>query len=140
MKPYSDNFQESNPSQVQNRQRHRHHLGKLAPAQAALYMEDDETPIIVDLKGRVTLGRPSHGNTTILPEVAFNDADMASKGVSRLHATLERISGVVTILDEYSTNGTYVNGRAIPPMAATTLHDGDEIRLANLRLYIYFNS
>lgn len=128
------------PHSLKKRGQHKAHIGRLAPNQAALYIEDDTTPIIVDLEGRVTLGRPSHGNTTILPEVAFNSSDSTSKGVSRLHATLERVSGLVTILDEYSTNGTRINGHLIPPMAATVLHDGDEIRLANLTLYIYFPS
>lgn len=51
-------------------------------------------------------------------------------GLSRLHATIHRDGERVWILDESSTNGSYVNGVPVPPIG-TPLADGDEITLGN---------
>ncbi len=68
---------------------------------------------------RVTIGR------TDAATVAIND-----DGLSRLHASLHREGDRVWILDEASTNGSYVNGQLVPPMGAP-LADGDEILIGN---------
>ena len=48
--------------------------------------------------------------------------------VSRLHAKLERVGGVWTIVDDgLSRNGTFVNGRRVS--GRVRLHDRDEIRV-----------
>lgn len=47
--------------------------------------------------------------------------------VSRTHATLRRGDGGWTVTDERSSNGTRVNGRAVPPGEPTPLRDGDEL-------------
>ncbi|HEY0004952.1 MAG TPA: FHA domain-containing protein [Pyrinomonadaceae bacterium] len=52
------------------------------------------------------------------------------EGLSRLHATIHREGERVWILDEASTNGTYVNGQPVPPVG-TPLKDADEITLGN---------
>lgn len=51
-------------------------------------------------------------------------------GLSRLHASIHREGDRVWILDEASTNGTFVNGAQVPP-AGTPLKDGDEITIGN---------
>lgn len=51
-------------------------------------------------------------------------------GLSRRHATILHEGGQVRIIDEQSTNGSYLNGALIPPHGAT-LSDGDEIRIGN---------
>ena len=50
-------------------------------------------------------------------------------GVSRLHATVTMKDQECYIRDEYSTNGTYVNERRIPPGEPTRIFIGDEILL-----------
>jgi hypothetical protein len=51
--------------------------------------------------------------------------------VSRLHATVGMdADGSVWIRDERSTNGTYVDGRRLPPGEATLLTAGSAVRLA----------
>ncbi len=68
---------------------------------------------------RTTLGRSSE-NTFL-----FHD-----NTVSRHHATVHLDSrGSVSIADERSTNGTFVNGQRIEPHRATRLGEGDRIQL-----------
>jgi pSer/pThr/pTyr-binding forkhead associated (FHA) protein len=59
-------------------------------------------------------------------------------GLSRLHATIYRDGERVWIVDENSTNGTQVNGTAVPPVG-TPLKNGDLIRIGhftNLRVHV----
>jgi len=51
-------------------------------------------------------------------------------GLSRLHATVYRDGDHVWIVDENSTNGTFVNGEQVHG-AGTPLRDGDVIRIGN---------
>ena len=51
-------------------------------------------------------------------------------GLSRLHATVYREGDRVWIVDENSTNGTFVNGDRTRP-AGTPLKDGDVVRIGN---------
>ena len=51
-------------------------------------------------------------------------------GLSRLHATVYRDGDNVWIVDENSTNGTFVNGEPVHG-AGTPLRDGDVVRIGN---------
>ncbi|MEP7340287.1 MAG: FHA domain-containing protein [Acidobacteriota bacterium] len=53
---------------------------------------------------------------------------LAETGLSRLHASINREADRLYVLDEGSTNGTFVNGRAVPP-SGIELQAGDVIRL-----------
>lgn len=61
-----------------------------------------------------------------------SDADLrlADDGLSRLNSTIYREGEQVYILDENSTNGTFVNGVETAPNG-TILKNGDEIRLGH---------
>lgn len=50
---------------------------------------------------------------------------------SRTHAEVRLSGGVCVLVDQRSTNGTYVNGRRI---SEQQLHDGDEIRIGSTTL------
>lgn len=67
-------------------------------------------------------------------ELSIGRGDVTLKleddGLSRHHATLYREGARVWILDEASTNGTFVNGAPVPA-SGTPLTDGDEITLGN---------
>lgn len=53
------------------------------------------------------------------------------ENVSRRHATITVTdAGQATIRDEYSTNGTYVNGDRVLPGTDVRISDGDLVRLA----------
>jgi FHA domain/Transglycosylase SLT domain len=76
---------------------------------------------------RLTLGR------TEPADIVINDSSL-----SRLHASINRDGDRVWIIDEGSTNGSFVNGKPVPPHG-TPLHDGDEIYLGNATVVIAFN-
>ena len=70
----------------------------------------------VPLSGsRLTLGR------TEPADLVIND-----QSLSRVHASINRDGDRVWIIDEGSTNGSLVNGAAVPA-SGTPLRDGDEI-------------
>ena len=68
---------------------------------------------------RISMGRGSDA------DLRFDD-----DGLSRLHATIHRDGEKIWILDENSTNGTFVNGEKVPP-AGTSLDDGDRVKIGH---------
>lgn len=78
---------------------------------------------------RLTIGRTDQAALVI------ND-----EGLSRLHASFNRDGERIWILDERSTNGTYVNGEEASA-TGTLLRDGDEISIGNhTTIRLAFNS
>lgn len=95
-----------------------------------------DSPITVPLRQPVSLGR-----TTSLP--AKNHIDLTryeavDLGVSRVHATLSFENSQYFITDAGSVNGSSLNGEPLKPNHPTPLKNADEIRLGQLRAYIYF--
>jgi len=82
---------------------------------------------------------PEHGGPAELLEVwklpftlgrgGSHDRSVAAGGVSRDHAEIVRIGDVYVVRDLGSTNGTYLNGRAI---IQASLVDGDVIHLGDV--------
>lgn len=102
-----------------------------------LQVGDDETPILVQIRKEVILGRLSQvDETKTYINLVPYGADEA--GVSRQHARLLRDDAAVYLMDLDSTNGTRLNGEQLPPAVEKRLRDGDEITLGRLRLYIFF--
>jgi pSer/pThr/pTyr-binding forkhead associated (FHA) protein len=60
----------------------------------------------------------------------------AAAGVSRAHAKIDLAGPSPQIEDLDSTNGTYVNGRRIPPGSRVAVCQGDEIYLGQMALRI----
>ncbi len=61
--------------------------------------------------------------------------DLKDLGVSSVHATLQFSNGQYWIVDEGSTNGTFINGDRLKPAQRRVLENGQIIRLgANLEL------
>ena len=69
--------------------------------------------------GKLSFGRGSEA-----------DRRFADDGLSRLHATVYRENDRVWIVDENSSNGTFVNGVKAAP-AGTPLRDGDSIKIGH---------
>ena len=70
----------------------------------------------------------------------FAPYEAAEKGVSYQHATLEIIGETVRLTDLDSTNGTFLNGQRLPSNQPYLVRSGDEIRLGQLVMYIYYQS
>ncbi len=74
----------------------------------------------IDLeRDRISFGRGSEA-----------DHRFADDGLSRLHAVVYRQADRVWVVDENSTNGTFVNGKRVPP-GGTPLRNGDTIRIGH---------
>ncbi len=72
------------------------------------------------------------------PEIELTPFDAMRLGVSRRHAMISWGSAGVTIEDLGSYNGTFINGRRLPPHERHPLQDADEIILGDLVLFIHF--
>ena len=87
---------------------------------------------------KLTMGRvdPDTGES---PVVDLKDCKAIEKGVSRRHASIiRRDTGTLSLVDQDSDNGTYLNGQKLVPNQPRILRDGDEIRLGHLVLYVRF--
>jgi pSer/pThr/pTyr-binding forkhead associated (FHA) protein len=105
-----------------------------------LYIPSADKTITLLPARRTVLGRLDQ-NSTKVPDLDLSRYDAFSKGVSRLHAAINREDDdVLTIVDLGSANHTYVNGERLTPHDPRVLRDGDEIRLGGLTLKIYFKS
>jgi len=83
-----------------------------------IYSSDDVKQVVMH-SDRLTIGRDSAST------VPLND-----DGLSRLHASIHKDGDRIWILDERSTNGSFVNGVPVPPVG-TPLRNGDEISIGN---------
>ncbi|MBZ0275005.1 MAG: FHA domain-containing protein [Anaerolineae bacterium] len=103
-----------------------------------IHVRDADEPIALIPGERTTFGRydsrnPHHVDVDLTPYGAFK------MGVSRIHATIHRESDRLTLVDGGSANGTFLNGFGLIPHTPIPLCNGDEIRMGNLIMHIYFN-
>jgi pSer/pThr/pTyr-binding forkhead associated (FHA) protein len=87
----------------------------------------------------LVLGRRDPDTGTI-PAVDLTDSGAADKGVSRQHAFIRRVDhGVLAVIDNDSSNGTFLNGQRLIPNQPRILRDGDVIRLGHLTMNVIFD-
>ncbi len=110
----------------------------LAPDTIAFYVEDNDVPLVLKLRGEVLLGRQS-ANSTSQPHVDLSSYNAFGKGISRLHAAIRRREHHLFIEDLGSTNGSWLNNTRLIPFAARLLQPGDLIQLSQLQLTVYFS-
>ncbi len=86
------------------------------------------------------LTRRSNGEVILINKETFvigkecarvNGCITGNKAVSRVHATIMLKSDGYYIVDNASTNKTYINGSAIPAMTEMKINSGDVIKFAN---------
>ncbi len=83
--------------------------------------------------GSFILGRVSEGQS-ILPDVDFAPIQGFEAGVSRLHALVSISGEGMFLTDLGSSNGTLVNGKAIPDKVKQKIENGDKIQLGRLKI------
>lgn len=71
-----------------------------------------------------------------MPDIDLSAFDSRDKGVSRRHAALIRYEGMPHIIDLYSANGTYLNGKRLSPEHPYALEVFNEVRLGTLDVII----
>jgi len=112
---------------------------KTLPGSRIIFDLGDPRPRIVTLNDgdEITIGRQGSGNGHTA-DVLLDELRAWEQGVSRLHAAIRRLGDNVHLIDLQSTNGTYLNGQRIPPGQPQLLRDGDEIRLGQYVIHVYF--
>ena len=99
------------------------HLDKLGEAQQVSYLVFNKKKIKIAAK--ITMGRE-----------ADNDIVIDSKLASRHHCMIQKIENSYYLKDEGSTNGTFLNGRRIPPDKYVKLNLGDKLTIGSSNLII----
>jgi len=82
-----------------------------------------------------TLGRVSEAQP-IMPDIDLTPYQAYASGVSRLHAVIKREREQVFVTDLGSSNGTYLNGKRLPPNTNQALNHGDMLSLGKLKIQI----
>jgi DNA-binding response OmpR family regulator len=104
---------------------------------AVLFVAGYDTPITLTVQQPVSFGRAA-STGSLRSHMDLTRYDAANTGVSRLHMFLHYEDGQFFAEDADSINGTYLNGDPLKPRTLTALKNADEIRLGQLRMYIYF--
>ena len=84
-------------------------------------------------RNEFTLGRISDGQP-IMPDIDLSPYHAYANGVSRLHGVVKRVNEKIIFMDLGSSNGTYLNGKRIPPNVEHTLRHGDVVMLRKLKI------
>lgn len=108
------------------------HLGTLA-----LYVMGAEQPLLIRDTASMTLGRVAPEDS-VVPDIDLTPFQAQERGVSRLHARINRTSSGYSLTDLKSTNGTWINENRLPPRQEYAIKNGDMLRLGQLVIFAYF--
>jgi len=98
-----------------------------------------EAPITLTVTQPISFGRAmGTGNVPAKNHIDLTRYDAINYGVSRVHMYLHNKEGKFFVEDADSINGTYINGDSIKPHELVAVKNSTEIRLGQLRMYIYF--
>ncbi len=104
---------------------------------AIRFADDDRLGFQIDAPGSegYVIGRADEA-LHYTPDINLAAYDSRDKGVSRRHAALVSYQGVPHIIDLFSANGTYLNGKRLPPDQPYPLGQFNELRLGTLNVII----
>ena len=102
-----------------------------------MHIRNAADPLVIELADAVVLGRADETSPR-QPTIDLTPYGALEKGVSRLHASIDRSDDVLTLVDIGSANGTYLNGYKLAKDQPRVLRDGDEVRFGKLIAHIYF--
>ncbi|MGF1507022.1 MAG: FHA domain-containing protein [Anaerolineae bacterium] len=83
---------------------------------------------------RVTVLGRSDAQSAFRPDLDYTPYGAVRYGVSRRHSLIRPGENNLYIIDQHSTNGTWVNGQRLAPGRDYPLTDGDVIELGALRM------
>ncbi len=104
--------------------------------QVSITLEVGQAKIALPVADVVTMGRDDPASNT--PHIDLSPYGAYERGVSRKHVQFRRTNTLVYVSDMGSTNGTFINGRQLLPQDKRLLHNGDELRLGQLRMKVKF--
>ena len=92
-----------------------------------------------DIDHEIVVGRVDAAGV-VKPDADLSDYGAAELGVSRMHmaVSFDRETETVYIVDMDSANGVFVNGQRLAAKEKRVLRDGDQLRLGELVMSVYF--
>lgn len=102
-------------------------------------IEGGTTPMMVYPKQEIIMGRRDP-NTGGMPDVDLTTYAGYRMGVSRRHAAIRLQDQQLNLSDLGSSNGTFLNGTRLNAHRPYQVKDGDEIRLGQMVLRVYFQA
>jgi hypothetical protein len=93
--------------------------------------------VTLPIKDRLEIGR-SDPRRDIAPDLDVGQEGGAEAGVSRLHAVLIQTAQGLAVMDLDSVNGTWVNNYRIPPRLPFAVDNGDELKLGDLVIHLFY--
>jgi len=108
------------------------------PAWRVLFHLSTPQPSTVGLDvWRVTVLGRADQMSAFRPDLDFTPYGAMRHGVSRRHALVRPGDQMLYLIDQNSTNGTWVNGQRLLPGRDFPLSDGDVIELGALRMTLH---
>lgn len=112
-------------------------LNKSAATKCRIHFLDDDSEVQIDLPtvegyviGRADIAREYK------PDIDLSGHQSFEKGISRRHAALVNLGGIPHIIDLYSANGTFLNGKRLAPDQPYPLGDSNKVQLGTLNVII----
>lgn len=113
-------------------------LDKIPQNGLALFIMDEEEPVIFHDVSQIFIGRQTGGST--VKALDLTEKNGAELGVSRQHAQILHGDKGFSLVDLGSTNGTWLNQRQLIPGKPYRLHSDDRIMLGHLGLSVCFQT
>lgn len=114
------------------------HLSSMYKDVFMFFMAHQPNPLVIAEPGdEILIGRYSETDGPLA--VDLEEFGGAQLGVSRRHAKLLRDMDGCKLQDLDSKNGTWLNGVRIEPEIPYVIRSGDEIRLGQMIVHVYFN-
>lgn len=104
----------------------------------AFYFAGTAKQVAVTTDGEFILGRKTEGDTDSLVDLTYPDG--FAMGVSRRHAKVRSTANGYVITDLNSSNGTWLDGKILPPSQPIDLPSGVTLQLGRLKLVAIYNS
>lgn len=110
-----------------------------APAKGlALYFEGSAVQVAIATDEEFVLGRKVEGDVEAL--IDFTYPNGFAMGISRRHAMICSKENGYVIIDLNSSNGTWLDGKILPPRQPIQLPSGGTIQLGRLKVVAIYNS
>jgi pSer/pThr/pTyr-binding forkhead associated (FHA) protein len=104
----------------------------------AFYFAGTAKQVAVATDEEFILGRIAEGDAEPMVDLTYPDG--FAMGVSRRHAKVRSTANGYMITDLNSSNGTWLDGKILPPSQPVELPNGCNVQLGRLKLVAIYNS
>ena len=110
-------------------------MGMPRPWRIALTVQEMQMQLVFDLTQRMTVGR-AHADSDVFPDIDLTPFNAEDSGVSRHHLDLLLDEDRVVVIDNQSSNGTFLNGEKLQPKQSYPIRNADELELGMMKLKV----